>query len=164
LRTVTSEKPNDRYTSFGILLFQLPKDQGEVGKPGLRLVPSIPGFAKDGKLRFLLAETRDPGTGVLARLRLDPKASGGIGQEAFKAVHPLGSGSFTKVKTGRVDQFDLKPDQAGRIYLRGQLKAGAAIVIVVVPDDEEVAATSFEAGGEPQGNWPRLVLEFVVSQ
>jgi hypothetical protein len=110
------------------------------------------------------AETRDPGTAVLARLKLDPKASGGIGQEAFKAVHPLGSGSFTKVKTGQVDQFDLKPDQAGRIYLRGQLKAGAAIVIVVVPDDEEVAATSFEAGGEPQGNRPRLVLEFVVSQ
>jgi hypothetical protein len=50
------------------------------------------------------------------------------------------------------------PDQAGRNYLRGQLKAGGTILIVVVPDHEEVAATYFGAGGE-EADRPCLVIE-----
>jgi hypothetical protein len=51
-------------------------------------------------------------------------------------------------------------DEAGRGYLKDRLKAGGTILIVVVPDDEDVAATFFGAGSEPEGNRPRLVIEF----
>jgi hypothetical protein len=150
---------NDRYASFGVLVFQLPRGEGDVEKLRLRLVQSIPRFAKDGKIRFLLAKPRDQGTDTMAELKFDSKSPGGLGKDAFKAVHPLGSGTFTKVKTGQVDSFTLTPDQAGRTYLRDQVKAGGTILIVVVPDDEEVAATYFGAGSEPEGNRPRLSIE-----
>jgi hypothetical protein len=91
-------------------------------------------FARDGKVRFLLAEPRDPGGDSLTGLKFDPKSPGGLGKDAFQAVHPLGSGTFTKVKTGQADSFTLTLDEAGRAYLRGQLKAGGMILIVVLPD------------------------------
>jgi hypothetical protein len=47
-------------------------------------------------------------------LNFDPKSPDGRGKDAFKAVRPLGSGTFTKVKTGQVDTFALTPDEAGR--------------------------------------------------
>ena len=119
---------------------------------------SIPRFAKDGKVKLLLAEPRDQVTDTLADLKFDPRSPDGLGKEAFKAVHPLGSGTFPKVKTGQVDTFALTPVQGGRTYLRGQLKAGGTILIVLVPDDEEVAATYFGAGSEPEGDRPRLVV------
>jgi hypothetical protein len=122
-------------------------------------VQSIPRFARDGKVRFLLAEPREQGTDSLAGLKFDPKSPDGLGKDAFKTVHSLGSGTFTKVETGQADTFALTPDQAGRTYLTGQIKAGGMIVIVVVPDDEEVAATYFGAGNEPEGNRPRLSIE-----
>jgi hypothetical protein len=150
---------NDRYASLGVLVFQLPNSEGEVEKLSLHLVQRIPRFAKDGKVRFLLAEPRDQGTDTLAGLKFDPKSPGGLGKDAFKAIHPLGSGTFTKVRTGQANTFDLKPDEAGRTYLRDQLKAGGTFVIVVVPDDEEVAATYFGAGSETEGNRPRLINE-----
>src|SRR5947209_3761602 len=39
---------NERYASFGVLVFQLPKGEGHVEKLSLRLVQSLPRFAKDG--------------------------------------------------------------------------------------------------------------------
>jgi hypothetical protein len=150
---------NDRYASFGVLVFRLPKGEGDVEKLSLRLVQSIPRFAKDGNVRFLLAEPHDQGTDSLAVLKFDPMSPDGLGKDAFKAVHPLGSGTFTRAKTGQADTFALTPDEAGRTYLRGQLKAGGTILIVVVPDHDEVAATYFGAGSEPLENRPRLVIE-----
>src|SRR5206468_1326137 len=94
----------------------------------------------------------DQGTDPLADLKFDAKSPDGPGKDAFKAVHALGARTFTKVKTGQVNEFKLAPDEAGRGYLRGQLKASGPIVIVVVPDDEEVAATYFGAGSEPEAN------------
>jgi hypothetical protein len=152
---------NERYASFGVLVFQLPrgKDEGDVGKLSLRLVQSIPSFAKDGKVRFLLAEPHDQATDALTGLKFDPMSPDGLGKDAFKAVHPLGFGTFAKVRTGQADTFALTLEQAGRAYLRGQLKAGGTILIVLVPDDEEVAATYFGAGSEPEANRPQLVIE-----
>src|SRR5262249_50739096 len=89
---------NDRDASFGVLIFQLPRGEGDVEKLSLRLVQSVPRFARDGKVKFLLAEPRDQGTGNLAGLKFDPKSPDGLGKEAFKAIHPLGSGTFTKAK------------------------------------------------------------------
>jgi hypothetical protein len=154
-------KKNERYASFGVVVFELPKgdgQQGDVENLSIRLVQSIPKFAKDGKLRFLLAEPQDRGTDSLAELKFDPGSSNGVRKDAFKAIHRLGSGTFTTVKTGQVDSFKLTPDEAGRGYLKDRLKAGGPILIVVVPDDEDVAATYFGAGSQPETNRPQLVI------
>jgi hypothetical protein len=121
---------NERYASFGLLVFQLPQgesQQGDVKDLSLRLVRSVPRFAKDGTVRFFLAEPVDRGTDTLAGLKFDESSLNGVGKDAFKASHPLGSGTFSKVKTGQVDTSKLTPDEAGRAYLRGRLKAGGTI-------------------------------------
>jgi hypothetical protein len=154
-------KKNERYASFGVLVFELPKDdgqQGDVENLSIRLVQSVPKFAKDGKLRFLLAEPRDRGTDSLAGLKFDTGSTDGVRKDAFKAIHRLGSGTFTTVKTGQVDSFKLIPDEAGRGCLKDRLKADGTILIVIVSDDEDVAATYFGAGSEPETNRPRLVI------
>ncbi len=152
----------ERYASFGVLVFELPKggDQaGDVKSLSLRLVQSIPQFAKDGKVRFFLAEPKDGGADPLAGLKFEAGSSGGVGKDAFKALHPLGSGTFKKVETGHADTFELKPDEAGKRYLRDRIKAGGTILIVAVPDDEEVAATYFGAGAETEANRPCLSID-----
>jgi hypothetical protein len=55
----------DRYASFGVLVFELPKggDQaGAVEKLSLRLVQCVARFTQDGKVRFFVAEPADRGT------------------------------------------------------------------------------------------------------
>jgi hypothetical protein len=47
-------------------------------------------------------------------LKFDPMCPDGLGEDTFEAVHPLGSGTFTQVKTGQADTFALTPNQAGR--------------------------------------------------
>jgi hypothetical protein len=87
----------DRYASFGVLVFELPKggDQaGDVDKLSLRLVQSVSRFTQDGKVRFVVAEPADRGTNPLAGLKFEVGSSGGVGKDAFKALHPLGSGTF----------------------------------------------------------------------
>jgi hypothetical protein len=153
---------NDRYASFGVLAFGLPKDGGQGGDVktmSLWLVQSIPRFARDGKVRFCLAEPHDRGTDPLPGLKFDRKSPNGVGTDAFKVLHPLGAGTFAKVETGNTDTFELKPNETGERYLRYRLKGGGTIVIVVVPDGEEVAATYFGVGAEPEGNRPRLSLD-----
>src|SRR5262249_4239963 len=148
--------------SFGLLAFELPKDAGqaaEVRTMRLWLVQSIPRFAKDGKVRFYLAESHDRGDDPLSGLKFDAKSPNRVGEDAFKALHSLGSGAFKKVESGHADTFEFKPDEAGQAYLRDRLKAGGTILIVALPDDEEVAATYFGAGAEAEGNRPQLVIE-----
>jgi hypothetical protein len=103
---------NDRYARFGVLVFELPKGQGrdsEVENLSLRLVQSVPRFARDGKIHFLLAEPSERGADSLAALTFDVKSPDGLGRDAFRAVHRLGSEIFTRVKTGQADRFDLIP-------------------------------------------------------
>ena len=139
----------DRYASFGVLVFELPKGgdrAGNVDKLSLRLVQSVARFTQDGKVRFFVAEPADRGTDPLAGLKFEAGSSGGVGKDAFKALHALGSGDFKKVETGHADTFELKPDEAGQRYLRDRIKSGGTILIVAVPEDEEVAATYFREG------------------
>ncbi len=135
---------NQRYASFGVLVFDLPKDGGRAGdvkKTSLRLVQSIPRFAKDGKVGFLLDGPHDRGTDPLPGLKFGAKSPNGVSKDAFKALHLLGSETFTKLETGHADKFELRPDEEGQRYLSDRMKAGGPILIVAVPDDEEVAAT-----------------------
>jgi hypothetical protein len=91
-------------------------------------------------------------------LKFDPGSTDGVQKDAFKAIHRLGSGTFTTVKTGQVDSFKLTPDEAGRGYLKDRFKVGGTILIVIVSDDEDVAATYFGAGSQPEANRPRRVI------
>ncbi len=102
---------------------------------------SIPRFAKDGKVRFFLAEPHHPGADLLPGLKFDAKSTNGVGKDAFQALHLLGSETFTKVETGHADTFELRTDEAGQRYLRDRLRAGGTILIVITPEDEEVTAT-----------------------
>jgi hypothetical protein len=117
----------ERETGFGILVFEPPTGPdhaGDVKSLSLRLVQSIPQFALGGKVWSFLAEPPDGGVDSLTGLKFDAKSSGGVAKGAFKALHPLGAGPFTKVETGRVDTFELKPDEAGRRHLQDRIKGG----------------------------------------
>jgi hypothetical protein len=152
----------ERYASFGVLAFELPKggeQAGDVPALSLRLVQSVARFTQDGKVGFFLAEPADRGTDPFAGLKFEVGSSGGVSKDAFKAEHALGSMTFKKVVTGHADTFELKPDEAGQRYLRDRIKSGGTILIVAVPEDEEVAATHFGAGTETEGNRPRLSIE-----
>jgi hypothetical protein len=152
----------ERYASYGVLVFELPKGgdhAGDVEKLNLRLVQSVARFSLDGKVRFFLAEPLDRAGDPLAELKFQAGSPGGVARDVFKALHPLGSGTFTKVETGHMDTFDLKPDEGGRRYLQDRIKAGRTIRIVSVPEDEEVAATYCGAGAQPEDRRPRLMIE-----
>jgi hypothetical protein len=158
---------NDRYASFGVLVFELPKGGGQAGDVktmSLRLVQSIPRFAKDGKVRCFLAEPHDRGADPPSGLRSDATSPNGVGKDAFAALHPLGSGIFTKVETGHADAFDFESNEAEQRYLRDRLKAGGAILIVAVPDNKEVAATYFGAKAVPEGPRLRLTIDVGVEK
>jgi hypothetical protein len=131
----------DRYASYGVLVFELPRGEGQVGEVGkmrLRLVQSNARFTQEGKVRFFLAEPSDRGTDPLAGLKFEAGSPGGVAKDAFKALHPLGSGTFKKVEMGHTDTFELKPDEVGERYLLDRLKSGGTILIVAVPEDDEV--------------------------
>lgn len=152
----------ERYASFGVLAFDLPKGgerPGDVEKMSLRLVQSVARFTQDGKVRFFLAEPAERGADPLAGLKFEAGSPGGVAKDAFKALQPLGSGTFTKAETGHADTFELRPDEAGRRLLRDRLKSGGTILIVAVPDAEDVAASYFGTGAEPAENRPRLSLD-----
>jgi hypothetical protein len=151
-------KNKERYASFGVLVFQLPR-----GEPAaqsivltLTLVQSIAAFASDGKVKFYLAEPVKTDQESLEQLKFDANVANGLGKDFFKALHELGGGTFKKLETGRVDRFKLTLDEAGGRYLRDVARMGGAVHLVVAPDDADVAATYFGAGDETEANRPKL--------
>jgi hypothetical protein len=153
---------NEKFASFGVLVFRLPKSEvqeNEVIKGlDIAFVQSIPRFAKNGKLKFFLVPALDQEKDFEAKVKFDPKSANGLGDGVFKVLHPLGAGTFNQMKTGHTDTFSITADEAGRKYLREQLRAGGEVIIVVVPDDDDVAATYFGAGNETPANRPRLII------
>jgi hypothetical protein len=154
-------KNNQRFASFGILVFRLPKSEvqeNEVNGLRVAFTQSIPRFAKNGKVKFYLAADSNKEKDFEAKLKFDPKSTNGLGDGVFKVLHPLGAGTFNPIKTGHADTFSLTSDEAGRKYLRDQVRAGGEVIIIVVPDDDDVAATYFGAGNETAANRPRLII------
>jgi hypothetical protein len=145
-------KDNDKYASFGVLVFDIPEDAQ--GKPikglSLNLVQSIPKFARDGGIKFFLASDLDPN----AELKFDPGASDGVGSQ-IKDLHPLGSGNFNKIETGKLESFNLTVDES----VRGRIAKGGRICLVIVPSDATVAATYFGTAEDAKDKSPRLVLD-----
>jgi hypothetical protein len=145
-------KDNEKYASFGVLVFEIPKEfQDKKGKSvTLTLVQSIPQFAKDGAIRFFLA----PDVDNASALKFDPNASDGVGSQ-IKSLHPLGSGNFKKVETGKTESFSLTIDDSAR----GQIAKGGKLWLVIVPADAVVAATYFGASETDKEKSPRLMLD-----
>jgi hypothetical protein len=144
-------KDNDKYASFGVLAFDVPKEaQGTKPKAlTLTLVQSVPSFARDGGIKFFLAPEFD----AKAALKFDPGASDGVGDQ-IKPLHGLGSGEFKKVATGKTDMFSLKVDDV----IQERIAKGGKLYLVVVPADATVSATYFGAGDDVKDKAPRLTI------
>jgi len=145
-------KSNEKYASFGVLAFEIPKEiQGKrIRSLTLSVVQSIPRFAKDGGIEFFLAQDlSDEG-----ELKFDPNASGGVGNQ-IRSLLPLGSGQFKKIETGKVDVFNLAVDDP----VRERISERGKTCLVIVPANEAVAATYFGATAEAREKSPRLVLD-----
>lgn len=143
-------KDNEKYASFAVLVFEIPKEARDkkVKSVTLTLVQSIPKFARDGAIRFFLAQELD----AAGDLKFDADAPDGVGSQ-IKSLHPLGSGSFKKVETGKTESFSLTMDDT----LRDRLSKGGKLHLVIVPADAAVAATYFGAGEKE--NSPKLMLD-----
>jgi hypothetical protein len=153
-------KNKEKYAGFGLLVFPLPKGDGnaDVKTLTVSLVQSIPGFSADGKVKFYLAHALDAEPSSLEKLKYDPAAADGLAKDAFKSLQALGVGEFKKVETGKSDTFVLSLDDMARDELRSLLKTGGSLHIVVAPADDDVAATYFGAGNETEANRPRIKL------
>ncbi len=129
-------KDNEKYASYGVLVFDLPKEVkgSEVKAMSLTLTQSIPQFAKDGAIKFLLALDVD----AAEDLKFDASTPDGVGSR-IKPLHALGSGTFKKVETGKTESFSLSVDDS----VRERIVKGGKLFVVIVPADATVAATYF---------------------
>jgi hypothetical protein len=145
-------KDNEKYASFGVLVFDIPKEIQDKKIKNLKLtfVQSIRRFAKDGAIRFFLAPELD----ATKDLKFDVNAPDGVGDQ-IKSLHPLGSGNFKKVETGKTESFSLTIDDTAP----GQLAKGGKLCLVIVPADAVVAATYFGASETDKEKSPRLTLD-----
>jgi hypothetical protein len=145
-------KDNEKYASFGVLVFEIPKEiQGkQIKNLILSLVQSIPRFAKDGGIKFFLAPDLNDG----GELKFDLSAADGVGSQ-IRSLLPLGSGQFKKIETGKVDVFSLTVDDT----IRERISKGGRTCLVIVPADEAVAATYFGATAEAREKSPRLMFD-----
>jgi hypothetical protein len=145
-------KDNEKYASFGVLVFDIPKEiqDKRIKDVKLTFVQSIPSFAKDGAIRFFLAPDLD----ATQVLKFDLTTPDGVGSQ-IKSLLPLGSGDFKKIETGKSESFSLVVDDA----VRGKIAKGGKLCLVIVPADLTVAATYFGANETDKEKSPRLTLE-----
>jgi hypothetical protein len=145
-------KDNEKYASFGVLVFDIPKEikDKKVKSVTLTFVQSVPKFAKDGAIRFFLAPDLD----ASKDLKFDANATDGVGDQ-IKPLHAQGSGNFKKIETGKTESFSLTVDDTAR----EQIGKGGKVCLVIVPADATVAATYFGANENDKEKSPRLMLD-----
>src|SRR5262249_49540437 len=144
-------KDKGKYASFGVLVFDMPKnfDASKIKGATLTLVQSIPQFAADGEIKILIAPDLDPATD----LKFDSSADNGVGDQ-IKTLTELGSGTFQKVKTGELQSFTLKLDEK----CRDRIAKEGRVCLVITPADSAVGATFFGVGDTEAGNRPKLTI------
>jgi hypothetical protein len=145
-------KDNNQYASFGVLIFEIPKDvqDKKVNSVTLTLVQSIPEFAKDGAIRFFLA----PDLNDVGDLKFDANTSDGLGNRIM-AFQAMGSGNFKKLETGKTETFSLTLDDIAR----ERIAKSGKLCLVIVPADATVAATYFGANEGAKDKSPKLSLD-----
>jgi hypothetical protein len=72
----------------------------------------------------------------------------------IRSLHPLGSGLFKKIETGKADVFTLTVDDS----VRERVAKGGKVSLVIVPADEAVAATYFGATEAAKDKSPTLIF------
>jgi hypothetical protein len=145
-------KDSEKYASFGVLVFDIPKEIQDKKIKNLKLtfVQSVPKFAKDGGIRFFLAPDLD----VTKDLKFDANTPDGVGSQ-IKPLLALGSGDFKKIETGKTESFSLTVDDT----TREQIAKGGKLCLVIVPAETAVAATYFGASETDKEKSPRLTLD-----
>jgi hypothetical protein len=145
-------KDNTQYSSFGVLIFEIPKEvqDKKVKSVMLTLVQSIPKFAKDGAIRFFLA----PDLNDVGDLKFNANTSDALGNRIM-AVQAMGAGNFKKQETGKTETFSLTVDDIAR----ERIAKGGKLCLVIVPADLAVAATYFGANESSMDKSPKLTLE-----
>jgi hypothetical protein len=145
-------KDNEKYASFGVLVFDIPKEvqDKKVKSVTLTLVQSISRFAKDGAIRFFLA----PDLNGAGDLKFDTNTTDGLGNRIM-AFQAMGSGNFKKLETGKAETFSLTLDDIAR----ERIAKGGKLYVVIVPADLAVAATYFGANENAQDKSPKLILD-----
>jgi hypothetical protein len=145
-------KDNEKFASFGVLVFELPKDiqSKELKGLALKLVQTAPRFAKDGAIKLFLAPDLDP----KADLKFEADAPDGVGKQ-ITPLHLLGSADFKDPEKGKTQTFKLDVNES----VRGRIAKGGKLCLVIVPADAKVAATYFGANEDARENSPRLSLD-----
>jgi hypothetical protein len=145
-------KDNKQYASFGVLIFEIPKEVQDkrVKSVTLTLVESIPRFSKDGAIGFFLA----PDLNGAGDLKFDTNRSNGLG-DRIMAFQAMGSGNFKKLETGKTETFSLTVDDIAR----ERIAKGGKLYLVIVPADASVAATYFGANESAKDKCPELTLD-----
>lgn len=150
-----------RFATFCVLDFPaagLDLDKGKVEQMTLTLTQSLTAYARDGKVKFYLTGKLDAVTGPTARpFRFDLGSADGVGDQLDPRVG-VGSGTFAKKETGRVDTFTLTIDEAARKLLDAQPRDGGTVRLVIVPDDPNVAATYYGWVTNEPAQKPRLAV------
>src|SRR5262245_44875358 len=125
-------KDNEKFASFGVLVFELPKDVQAKELKGLtlKLVQTAPRFAKDGPIKLFLAPDLDP----RADLKFDASAADGVGKQ-IASLHTLGSAEFKSPEKGKTQTFKLEVNDA----VRDRIAKGGKLCLVIVPADSKVA-------------------------
>ncbi len=145
-------KDNEKFASFGVLIFELPKDvqDKKVKSLALTLVQTTPKFAKEGAVKLFLAADLDS----KAELKFDADAPGGVGKQ-IESLQDLGSGDFKNPEAGKTQSFSLTLNDA----VRDRIAKGGKLCLVIVPADSTVAATYYGADEEARDKSPKLTLD-----
>jgi hypothetical protein len=144
-------KDNKQYASFGVLIFDIPKEvqDKKVKSVTLTLVQSVARFSKDGALRFFLA----PELSDVVNVKFDINTSDGLGNRIM-AFQVMGLANFKKLETGSTDSFSLTVDDIAR----ERIAKGGKLCLVIVPANATVAATYFGANESVTDKRPKLAL------
>jgi hypothetical protein len=145
-------KENEKFASFGVLVFELPKDVQAKELKGLtlKLVQTAPRFAKEGAIKLFLAPNLDS----TADLKFDADAADGVGKQ-IEPLHALGSADFKDPEKGKTQTFKLTVNG----MVRDRIARGGKLCLVIVPADAKVAATYYGAAEEARENSPKLALD-----
>jgi len=143
---------NGKYASFGVLVFDLPRniDGKTVRSLTLNLVQTTPKFAKAGAINLFLSSELD----AKVALKFDLETLDGVGKQ-IESLQPLGSGDFKNPEQGKVQSFGLELSDA----VRDQITKAGKLYLVLVPADATVAATYQGVDEKAKEKGPTLMLD-----
>jgi PEP-CTERM motif len=152
---------NGNFASFGVADFAFPnlnQPVTSVNSLRLQLTQANAAFTNNGALSFFLtgdtATSIQPGAAIHYDTTNPPSGLGTQLQPRFL----LGSGTFTEVTDGTVDDFTFNLSAAAQSLLVDELNHGGTIRLAIAPGDVNVAAT-FAGFANSEFSGPVLALD-----